>query len=84
MRVPEAEARLRGQPLTQDALEAAAALAAGASRPITDVRAPAEYRQALVRVMALRALVIAAKRAMGDAVPVPASDASPSTALGRR
>jgi CO/xanthine dehydrogenase FAD-binding subunit len=81
VRVPEAEEALRGQPLTPQALEAAAALAVGAARPITDVRASAEYRQALVAVIATRALVIACKRAKGDHVPVPASDADPSTRL---
>jgi CO/xanthine dehydrogenase FAD-binding subunit len=81
VRVPEAEAALCGAPLTQDALAAAAGLATDAARPITDVRATAEYRQALVRVIATRALVIAAKRARGEAVPVPASDASPRTRL---
>jgi CO/xanthine dehydrogenase FAD-binding subunit len=81
LRVPEAEDLLRGQPLTQEALEAAGRRAADSARPIADVRAPAEYRQAVVAVIAGRALVIAAKRARGETVPVPASDARPNTRL---
>ena len=42
-------------------------LAAGAARPIDDVRAPAAYRTAMVPVVVGRAFDLAARRARGDA-----------------
>ena len=72
-RVPEAEAALAGSDGGEQAVGAAAALAAAAAQPITDVRAPAEYRRAMATVIARRAITIAVARARGQHVPVPAS-----------
>lgn len=80
-RVPEAEAALLGEPLSEKAIDLAARHASEAASPISDVRAPASYRLELVRVIARRALIIAARRARGQTVPIPASEASPSLGL---
>jgi CO/xanthine dehydrogenase FAD-binding subunit len=51
----------------------AAALATEAATPITDVRASARYRRAMIAVVVGRALAVAATRAAGTGVPVPAN-----------
>jgi CO/xanthine dehydrogenase FAD-binding subunit len=56
LRVTEAEAVLVEQGLTDSAIERAAALAMAAARPITDVRATAEYRRQMVGVLVRRGL----------------------------
>ncbi len=53
---PEAEAYLAGQRLTPDVMARAGELAAAAARPINDVRAGADYRQAMVATLVRRAL----------------------------
>jgi carbon-monoxide dehydrogenase medium subunit len=59
-RASEAEAALRGQPLTPDRIARAADLAAAAARPISDVRGGDDYRRAMVRALVARALSLAA------------------------
>jgi CO/xanthine dehydrogenase FAD-binding subunit len=71
--MPDAAAVLVGRPPGEDAFAAAAALAAAAARPISDVRASAAYRRAMTAVVVARALAVAARRAAGRAVPVPAN-----------
>ena len=56
IRVPEAEAALVGGRLGDAAIAAAARLAKAAARPISDVRASAEYRLDMVGVLVARAL----------------------------
>jgi CO/xanthine dehydrogenase FAD-binding subunit len=72
-RVPAAEAALRDGDAGPAAAEAAAQLAADAAEPISDVRASARYRRAMATVIARRAIEIAAARARGDDVPIPAN-----------
>ncbi|HEY76670.1 MAG TPA: 2Fe-2S iron-sulfur cluster binding domain-containing protein [Thermoflexia bacterium] len=68
IRAPEAEGVLVGGPLSDEQIERAADLAAEAAVPIDDIRAGAEYRRRMVRVLVRRALrVIAA----GEAPPRP-------------
>ncbi len=63
IRAREAEALLSGKPLDDEALGRAAEAAAAAASPIDDVRAGADYRRAMVRVLVTRALLKAAERA---------------------
>ncbi len=56
LRVPRAEAILAGTIPTEAAIEEAANLAASAASPISDVRASAEYRRELVKVLTRRTL----------------------------
>jgi len=63
IRARQAEDALRGLKLDDAALDRAAEAAAAAASPIDDVRAGADYRRAMVGVIARRALVKAAERA---------------------
>jgi CO/xanthine dehydrogenase FAD-binding subunit len=73
-RVPEAEAALVDSDGGSDAAEAAGRALAAASKPISDVRAPADYRHAMAAVVARRAVLGAVARAAGRDVAIPASD----------
>jgi CO/xanthine dehydrogenase FAD-binding subunit len=74
-RASAAEAALVGSDGGREAVEAAAAATAEASTPISDVRGSAEYRAAMARVIARRAIAGAIERAGGGDVPIPASPA---------
>ncbi len=56
IRAEEAEAALTGQPLSAQAIQKAAGLAAAAARPIDDIRGSARYRRMMVQVFTRRAL----------------------------
>ena len=51
-----AESFLDGRPITPEAMEEAGKLAAGDAKPITDMRASAEYRKDLIAVLTKRTL----------------------------
>ena len=59
---------LAGKPATDESIEAAAAVAQEAARPITDMRGTAEFRKHLVGVLTKRALRGARERAKGGTV----------------
>jgi carbon-monoxide dehydrogenase medium subunit len=63
IRARAAEGALAGQPVGADAFRAAGTLAAGASDPISDVRASAAFRRHLVAILVPRALARAVERA---------------------
>lgn len=63
MRAPQAEAYLEGRRITPEAMAEAGRIAAAEARPITDFRAPAQYRRELVAVLTGRALAGACARA---------------------
>jgi CO/xanthine dehydrogenase FAD-binding subunit len=78
VRAPEAEGLLAGAPASPATFRAAGAAAAAAARPIDDVRASAEYRRAMLAVVVARTIAAAVERAVGHAVPVPASRWTPA------
>ena len=63
MRARTAELILEGNPLTNDLISQAAAAAAEESRPVSDLRASAEYRRDMTEVLTRRALREALRRA---------------------
>lgn len=72
-RVPAAERALIGSDGGADAVTAAGEAIAGASQPISDLRASTEYRNAMAAVIGRRAVQVAAARANGREIPTPAS-----------
>lgn len=56
IRAPEAEVFLKGRPLSDDVIEEASVIAAGAASPISDMRGSAEYRRELVKVLVRKTL----------------------------
>ena len=73
IRVPDAEAVLRGQASTPEVYAKAGRVAAEEAAPIDDVRASADYRRAVIPVLVARALKVAVDRARGEDVPIPAA-----------
>jgi len=65
IRALAAEKRLTGQALSEDALEAAAQLAAGECSPSADLRGSEEYKRDLTRVVLKRAVRLAQSRVKG-------------------
>jgi len=65
IRCGEAEATLKGQRLTDELLHEAGRLAAQAAKPISDVRASADYRREMVDVLTRRTLSKALEIARG-------------------
>jgi carbon-monoxide dehydrogenase medium subunit len=63
---PAAEDALRGAPISDDAIDAAGALAAEHCNPSTDQRGPADYKRHLAGELTKRALRTAIARAKGD------------------
>jgi CO/xanthine dehydrogenase FAD-binding subunit len=74
-RVSDAETALLGSDAGSDAVHTAAQAVAAASQPISDVRASADYRRAMAAVIGRRAIEVAAARAKGEHIPIPASAA---------
>ena len=66
--VTEAGEVLEGQPVNDESVAKAAALAKAAAKPITDMRGTVEYRKHLCEVLTRRALNDAVKRARGEQV----------------
>ena len=67
LRVPAAEAVLRGEVSTEATIEAAAQAVVTAVNPTTDIHATAAYRAHVAGVLARGALLAAAARAQGEA-----------------
>ena len=66
IRVPDAEAALVGNQITDEVLAAVAEAASAACNPIDDKRGTVAYRRQVAGVLAKRAVSIAAERARGD------------------
>ncbi len=67
LKATDAEVHLVGKAPEDAVLEKAAELAEGLAQPVSDLRGPAEYKKAMVRVLARRALHRARDRARGGA-----------------
>lgn len=67
VRCPDAEAMLEGQEPSPELIAQAAVACVRASRPIDDVRASANYRRAMVQVLAKRVLMECLDQAQGGA-----------------
>jgi aerobic carbon-monoxide dehydrogenase medium subunit len=63
VKATRAEAALRGQPLSDEAIRAAAQIASEECDPTPDLRGSVDYKRAMVRVLAQRALTKARERA---------------------
>lgn len=66
VRPAEAEAALRGKPVSAQSIAAAAEAARAAADPQTDIRGSAEYKKDLVAALVRRAIETAARRARGE------------------
>ena len=78
-RIGGAEAALVGTSGDRAAIDAAAEAAAVATAPISDVRASADYRKAMAKVITRRAISGALTRASGEVVEVPATSSLQGT-----
>jgi aerobic carbon-monoxide dehydrogenase medium subunit len=65
VKAARAEAALRGRPLDDAGIRAAAQIASEECDPVADLRGPAEYKRAMVRELTRRALTKARERAGG-------------------
>lgn len=63
----DAEARLVGNPPSEELFRAAGAAAGAQSRPAADIRGPVEYKRAMAAEMTVRALREATRRALAGA-----------------
>jgi aerobic carbon-monoxide dehydrogenase medium subunit len=68
IRARDAEATLRGRPLNDKTIQAAAEVAREAIEPQADMRGSADYKRALAAALVTRAITIAARRARGEHV----------------
>jgi CO/xanthine dehydrogenase FAD-binding subunit len=75
IRAPHAEHAITGNLPAPQALAAVAAAASEASRPLSDLRGSEAYRRHTVGVVARRAVEIAARRANGESIAIPANRA---------
>jgi carbon-monoxide dehydrogenase medium subunit len=66
IRAVSAEKLLEGKPLTPEIAKEAAQLAEASCKPITDLRASAEYRKEMVRELCQKGLLAAYRQAMGS------------------
>jgi aerobic carbon-monoxide dehydrogenase medium subunit len=68
IRARDAEAALRGKPLNDKTIQAAAEAAREAVEPQADMRGSADYKRVLAAALVTRAITIAARRARGEHV----------------
>lgn len=66
----DAEAALRGQPITEKTLASAMEAARAAADPQSDMRGSADYKRTLVAVLVQRAIRVAMRRVQGEKVEV--------------
>jgi len=68
IKAEEAEAALRGQPISEKTLSATAEAARAAADPQSDMRGSADYKRRLIGALVRRAIDIAVRRARGEQV----------------
>lgn len=68
VRVNDAEAALKGKPISDKTMQQAAEAAREAAEPQSDMRGSADYKRTLVATLVKRAIAIAARRARGENV----------------
>lgn len=68
IRAKDAETLLRGKPLNDKTIQAAAEAAREAAEPQSDMRGSADYKRVLAAALVKRAIAIAARRARGEHV----------------
>ena len=73
VRSPAAEDELRGHMPTESNIRQAVDLIDESINPISDVRGTSDYRRAMAREIAARAIHTAAARARGEVIPIPAN-----------
>ena len=70
IKAKDAEAALRGQPVTEKTVAAAVEAARAAAEPQSDMRGSADYKRTLVGALVKRAIDVAVRRARGEQVEV--------------
>jgi len=70
IKAKDAEAELRGRPLTEKTIASAMAAARTAADPQSDMRGSADYKRTLVGALVKRAIEIAVRRARGEQIEV--------------
>ena len=80
----QAEEFLRNKPLDAGTISQASEIAAGEADPFEDRRGSAAYKRDVVRVLAARALRLAANRAAGANIPTPLPFSYANEGLGTR
>ncbi len=70
IKAKDAEAALRGRPISERTLSAVAEAARAAADPQSDMRGSADYKRTLVGALVRRAITIAVRRARGEHVEV--------------
>jgi carbon-monoxide dehydrogenase medium subunit len=70
IKAKDAEAALRGQPVTEKTVAVAVEAARAAAEPQSDTRGSADYKRTLVGALVKRAIDIAVRRARGEQVEV--------------
>jgi carbon-monoxide dehydrogenase medium subunit len=71
IRAARTESFLRNKPLDEGTVGQAAEIAADEADPVEDRRGTAEYKRDIIRVLAARAIRLAAARAGGTTIPTP-------------
>lgn len=73
IRATKAEMELNGALTTVDTFSRVGEIARLAANPISDVRAPSQYREEVLAVIVARSIDAASRRARGESIPFPAN-----------
>ena len=73
IRATKAEMELNGALTTVDTFSRVGEIARLAANPISDVRAPSQYREQVLAIIVARSIDAASRRARGESIPFPAN-----------